>query len=163
MVRVRSVSLEQMEPIASRGELFALLDSCDEPSVPQRCLSGKAAPARSLYRGKSQDEYWHIAPYLSSVSKDELKWIASDLWSAPWGCFVVSKSGMDALYDHFRRFLQVQGTDGKFYLFRFYDPRVLRAFLQSSSPSELQQFYGPVTMFGVAASDGSLNVDTLWL
>lgn len=84
-----------------------------------------------------------------------------DLWQSPWGCFVVSGAGLPKLYDHFRRFLQVKGADGKRYLFRFYDPRVLRAFLASSPPKEVSKFYGPVSLFGVGSEDGSRNVDIL--
>jgi hypothetical protein len=156
---VYTVPLAQLETVAARGELFALLDSCDEPSVPERCR--KRQNARSLYQGTSEEHYWHIAPYLATVSQEELKWIFDDLWKAPWGCFVISAVGLQSLYDHFRRFLQVKGTDGNTYLFRFYDPRVLRAFLNASSPQEITQFYGPVSRFGVSSADCSPNVDML--
>jgi hypothetical protein len=161
MPSTRTVPADRLQAAAARGELFALLDSCDEASVSTRCRNGAGAPAKSLYQGKSDEHFWHIAPYLATISQTELKWILDDLWPSPWGCFVVSGAGMQALYDHFRRFLQVKGSDGKTYLFRFYDPRVLRAFLSSSSPREIEQFYGPVTLFGVGAPDGSQNVDMI--
>jgi hypothetical protein len=160
MTRERTIPAGQLETFASRGELYALLDACDEPSVPQHCLNNPRA--QPLYHGKSQEHHWHIAPYIAAVSAPELKWILEDLWKAPWGCFVVSGAGLQALHDHFRRFLQVKGPEGKVYLFRFYDPRVLRGFLKASSSQEITEFYGPVTMFGVAAQEGRQNVDMLW-
>lgn len=159
MPSVRTVPVAQLEAVAARGELFALLDACDEPAVPERYR--KAPNARSLYQGKSDENYWHMAPYLALVSPADVKFILDDLWKSPWGCFVVSAAGLQSLYDHFRRFLQVKGTDGNTYMFRFYDPRVLRAFLNSSSPQEVAQFFGPVSLFGVGAPDGSKNVDML--
>jgi hypothetical protein len=155
--RSRIIPVNQLEPFASRGELFALLDACDEPSVPQRCFSSAGAPSYSLYKGKSQEHFWHIAPYIATVAPAELKWIVNDLWPAPWGCFIISRAGLYPLYEHFRRFVQVKGADG-----RLYDPRVLRAFLKSSTPNEVQQFYGPVSLFCVGALDGSPHVDVLW-
>jgi hypothetical protein len=163
MPSVRTVPADQLTAVAARGELFALLDACDEPSVSKRCRNSIGAPAKSLYQGKSDEHFWHIAPYLATVSPTELEWILEDLWRSPWGCFVISGAGMQALSNHFRRFLQVKGTDGKTYLFCFYDPRVLRAFLSSSSPKEIERFYGPVSLFGVTAPDGSHNVDMLRL
>jgi len=32
-------------------------------------------------------------------------------------------------------------------IFRYYDPRVLRAYLPTCSPAELNTFFGPVTAF----------------
>jgi hypothetical protein len=162
MGQSRTVPVAQLEPLATRGELFALLDACGEPSVPQRCLNKPSAPAYSLYKGKAQERFWHIAPYIATITPTELKWILEDLWPAPWGCFVVSRGGLDALYAHFRHFLQVQAPDGKQYLFRFYDPRVLRTFLESSTREEVNHFYGPVSQFCVGSADGSHNVDVLW-
>ena len=49
---------------------------------------------------------------------------------------------------HLRRFLLVRrGSDSKKVLFRFYDPRVLRAFLPVCTRSELADFFGPITAF----------------
>jgi Domain of unknown function (DUF4123) len=162
MGRSRVIPVAQLEPFAARGELFALLDACGEPSVPRRCFTGVGAPSYSLYKGKAQERFWHIAPYIATVAPAELKWIVKDLWPAPWGCFIISRAGLYPLYEHFRRFTQVRAPDGKQYLFRFYDPRVLRTFLTSSTQQEVIRFYGPVSLFCVGCQDGSRSVDVLW-
>jgi hypothetical protein len=50
--------------------------------------------------------------------------------------------------EHFRKFLlvKIDGNEGDFY-FRFYDPRVLRAFLPTCAPDEAAEFFGPVRLF----------------
>ncbi|MDX2148572.1 MAG: DUF4123 domain-containing protein [Planctomycetota bacterium] len=51
---------------------------------------------------------------------------------------------------HFRRFLVVRrDATGESAYFRYYDPRILRAFLPACTPTELKQFFGPVVSFHV--------------
>src|SRR5947209_7089547 len=45
---------------------------------------------------------------------------------------------------HFRHFLLVETEDGKLLYFRFYDPRVLRAFLPTCNSDESSEFFGPI-------------------
>ncbi len=164
MPTVRTVPAEQLEAVAARGELFALLDSCDEASVPKRCRNGAGAPAKSLYQGKSDEHFWHIAPYLATVSPTELNWILEDSWAVSVERLQLISGGWPA-----RRHSELTpgaspgpGTDGKRYPDRFHDPRAFpEQHLSSSSPKEIEQFYGPVSLFGVTAPDGSHNVDML--
>ena len=51
----------------------------------------------------------------------------------------------------------VMGPDGKELYFRFYDPRIIRTFLESSTESEVAEFFGPIIRF-VTLSDGMLQV-----
>jgi hypothetical protein len=39
--------------------------------------------------------------------------------------------------------------------FRFYDPRVLKTFLDCCMPAELDDFYGPLDRMGIAAEEGA--------
>ena len=41
----------------------------------------------------------------------------------------------------------VKGADRKKYYFRFYDPRVLQAFLPACTPQEARAFFGPIDRF----------------
>jgi len=60
---------------------------------------------------------------------------------------VHSDAGLKELQEHFRRYLQVQDSEGKKLFFRFYDPRVLRVYLPSCTRKELFTFFGPVRRF----------------
>lgn len=154
-------TLEQLQGFAVEGVLYALLDACDEPSVPVRCDEMESR-AVSLYRGDAQTSYRNIAPYLAQISIHEFDWLLSKLWPSPWGYFVIARSDLATLRTHFRRYLTVKLPDGKKVLFRFYDPRVLKTFLASSQPQEIRDFFGPARAFGVSAPDQHETV-SLWL
>jgi hypothetical protein len=142
-----------LRKFALGGYLYAILDATDAPAVPQKAAELGEQQATSLFRGTAKEEDWAIAPYLAHVEAPVLDWLVATLWQAPWGIFIFSKSGFDELYRHFRRFLAVQLPDGQAWLFRFYDPRVLRTFLTTCLPAERQQFAGPVRGFGVTDPD----------
>jgi hypothetical protein len=157
----QTATIEQLQGFAQDGVLYALLDACDEPSVPVRCdeLSTRAV---SLYRGEAETNYRNIAPYLAQISIHEFEWILTELWPNHWGYFVIARSDLSTLRTHFRRYLTVKLPDGKKVLFRFYDPRVLKTFLASSQPQEIRDFFGPARAFGVS-SPGQIETVSLWL
>ena len=54
---------------------------------------------------------------------------------------------LQTLRAHFRKFLRVKDMKGRNLYFRFYDPRVMAAFLPRCLPNELPEFFGPVKTF----------------
>jgi hypothetical protein len=149
MIQEKAVSLEQLRTLANSGNLYALLDACDEPAVPKRCRQMTAARAVSLYRGDAAVEFGHVAPYLAHLNPDDIDWILAKLWSAPWGYFVIARSDLATLRTHFRHFLKVKLPDNTKVLFRFYDPRVVRTYLDASDLPTRRQFFGPVQALGL--------------
>ena len=139
-------SLQELEELARRepGTLFAVLDACDEPRVPEKVKELGDERAVSLYRGWAEEDYWAIAPYLVQVDEVMLQWIVENLWDTPWGIFAVAQTDLAKLRTHFRRFLKVLDPDGKELYFRFYDPRVLPEFLATCSLEEIGRFFGPI-------------------
>ena len=134
--------------------LFAVIDSCNQPSVPKKIAELGPARAVSLYRGGAEEQYETVAPYLVHVDEPTFDWIDQQLWQSPWGIFASSEVALETLRTHFRHFLTVKGTDGKPYLFRFYDPRILPAFLGSCNRDELVKFFGPVRGYGAKKDEG---------
>ncbi|PSL27431.1 DUF4123 domain-containing protein [Dyadobacter jiangsuensis] len=104
----------------------------------------------SLYRGRSEEEYAAIAPYLFQYDLED----DFDLWlrenaGQSWGIGLVANEPMEVVHKHFRKFLLVQAEDGQELYFRFYDPRVLRVFLPTCDPEQLKEFFGPVLEFHI--------------
>jgi len=146
-------SLEQFSRLSRSGSLYAVLDACKQPEVLQKC--NRLGPRSvSLYRGSAEKDYAHIAPYLVVLDSELIEWIAERIWDRPWGIFVYCDSGHEALRTHLRHFLTVRLPDRSEVFFRFYDPRVLRTFLDSSTPSELETFFGPVRAYAVGETGG---------
>lgn len=144
-----TASLNDLHALAATGRLYAILDACGAPVVAARMELMAKERASSLYRGTAEEDYWAIAPYLVSVDLEFLAWIYETLWSEAWGIFVVAEAPLETLRKHFRRFLKVLDPDGEQMYFRFYDPRVLKTFLPTCSAHELQDFFGPIQVYGI--------------
>lgn len=148
------VAFETLLAVARRGTLWAVLDACDSPDVPEKVEELGASKAVSLYRGKGETDFWAIAPYLARVDEELLTWIKETLWAEPWGIFAEATSDLEKLRTHFRKFLTVEDPGGKKMYFRFYDPRVLRTFLKSADGTELREFFGPIERMLVGREGG---------
>jgi len=158
-VRVGKWTMEDIHTVLETepGSLFAILDACDEPRVPQKVdeLEDRAV---SLYRGSAERDCWAIAPYLAQVDEGLLDWIVENLWDDPWGILAQTTTDLAKLRTHFRRFLMVEDPDGDKMYFRFYDPRVLSTFLTNCTESEAEEFFGPIRRFCVADKEKTLTI-----
>lgn len=134
--------------------VYAVLDACDEPSVPPR-MEELGERAVSLYRGTADAEYSAIAPYLAALDRKLLNWILATVADKPWGFLMEAHVELHELRKHLRRFLTVEDPDGKQIYFRYYDPRVLPVFLHSCLPAEASTFYGPIKRFFVCDESGA--------
>ena len=144
-------TIGELDRFAKSGRLFAVLDACDASAVPEMARELGERRAVSLYRGTADEMYWAIAPYLFAVDTRILAWIKETLWDEPWGIFVIADEKLETLRRHFRRFLVVRAPNGEQWYFRYYDPRVLRTFLNACSADELDEIFGPVQAFGIPA------------
>ncbi len=150
------MSEARLRLLASEGTLWAVLDACDAPDVPARV--GLRGPDKGdcLWKGRTRERYWAVAPWLVNVDLALFDWIRATLWEQPWGLFAEAKSTLDALRGHFRRIHVVEDPAGKRMVFRFYDPRVLRTHLETATAAERAEFFGPVTAYwGVYGEPGA--------
>jgi hypothetical protein len=148
--QTRDATLDEFGRLSERGyNLYVILDACDAPAVPEKVRRLGDGLAGSLYNGTAREDYWAIAPYLCKADPALLRWILETLWHEPWGIAVVSTADLAAVRAHLRRFLIVQSPGGEHWYFRFYDPRVLPVFLESSNEAELREFFGPVQAYAV--------------
>jgi hypothetical protein len=149
-IPTRETTLAELEKLASSGYVYVVLDACDAPAVPEKVRDMGTDRAMSLYNGTAQEEYWAIAPYLCKADTELLEWIKQSLWADAWGIVAISKADFAAVRAHFRKFLMVQSPEGEYWHFRFYDPRVLPVFLESSTAEEARELFGPIQAFAVA-------------
>jgi hypothetical protein len=146
-LHAREGSLQDLRRMAADGRLYAILDACDEPTVPPKITELGPEKAVSLFRGDAEHQQWAVAPYLARVEESLLEWIAATLWSKPWGIFAVAEGDLDSLRKHFRQFLVVEDPEGETMYFRYYDPRILALFLPACTQDELRTFLGPLKAF----------------
>ena len=150
------MSEARLRLLASEGTLWAVLDACDAPDVPARVELRGPENGDCLWKGRTRERHWAVAPWLVNVDLALFDWIRATLWEEPWGLFAEAKTTIDALRGHFRRIHVVEDQAGKRMYFRFYDPRVLRTYLGTATAAEHVEFFGPVTAYwGVLGPPGA--------
>jgi hypothetical protein len=151
------------EILERRGEpLFALLDAARDPSVLP-LLMRSAEPYESLYDEPDAGRLVAVAPYLVSLAPGSklLHGVVARGWGQAWAVFLRSARSLPQLRAHLRQFLIVRSEAGKQMLFRFYDPRVLRAFLPLATPRQSSQLFSEVSAFLVEGVEGAERAELL--
>ena len=109
-------------------------------------------------RWGGQDLPWQLlmtSPYLVELDPDEqfTHYLLRNGWDRHWGIFFHSDADMQKVRRHFRDLLVVRDEKGRKLMFRYYDPRVLRAYLPTCLPGELRTIFGPVNVYLVPGDD----------
>lgn len=144
-----------IERLARTGRLFAAIDAADTQGVADKARELGPLAAVCLYRPKDEREWSEVAPYLFHVDPEVWTWLQGGLAEDPALCiFALGDTNLEGVRRHFRRYLVVQSPAGTKMNFRFYDPRVLVTWLDCCTSRELDDFYGPVSEFGIPTEDG---------
>ncbi|WP_158502295.1 DUF4123 domain-containing protein [Vitiosangium sp. GDMCC 1.1324] len=144
---------------AQRAPLFAVLDAARSGRV-LKLLQGTQDKYQSLYEGPEAEKLSRVAPYLLAVSKDSmtLERLVNDGWGQSWGVYLSCRLPFTDVRRHLRRFLLVESEETREQLyFRFYDPRVLRAFLPGCSPQQWREFFGETECFWMESKEGGIS------
>jgi hypothetical protein len=78
----------------------------------------------------------------------------AESWGQSWGVFLRAPVSFRDARRHLRRLLRAELDDGQRVLFRFYDPRVLRAYLPTCTGDEAAQVFGPAAHYVVEGRRG---------
>ena len=137
-------------------EVLLLLDGARDRSI-QSLIRRSKLDHRCLFLGDLHPVLARAAPYLVQLGRRSpaSRRLIEQVWGRNWGVFVRSPAILQDLRRHFRRFLQVRNEAGKRLLFRFYDPRVLAAYLPTCNRNELSYVFGPVDRFALEGESGS--------
>jgi len=142
--RVLALLREDFQP------LYAVLDAARSPSVLKFLVESKnESESQSLYEGQEGAALIHFAPHLVRLNPDSalLEKVVLRGWGKSWGVFLTCDLALKELRRHFRHFLMARLPDGRQVYFRFYDPRVLRVYLPTCLPEEIDQLFGPVRYY----------------
>jgi len=135
-------------PEVAESRAFAILDAARDEAIYPAILRADCEWC-CLYRGDAATTMAEVAPYLVELNPESrfTPWLFEHAWGNSWGVFLNAPVKMEILQRHFRRFLMVKLPDGRNVYFRFYDPRVLRAYLPTCTPEELLTIFGPIDRF----------------
>lgn len=121
---------------------YAVVDRAVEPHI----LTKAAEYERKtwcLFPEPVDDDFAKVAPYLITLNDEMLSWLKSR--EVPWGFSFVSAESPKAIRAHLRAQMNVsvEGSPETLF-FRYYDPRILWAVLDSLDNVRLNHFMGPV-------------------
>lgn len=136
-----------------RGELqpvYALLDAAVDPDVLKVLYESKEE-RQSLLEGVQGARLVHFAPHLVRLPQKSplLETLVRKAWGKHWGVYIACAKPLPELRAHLRQFLVATVPGNKQLHFRYYDPRILRIFLPTCFPEEINQFFGPVKYFAM--------------
>ncbi len=114
-----------------------------------------------LFAGTLAPELTAAAPHLVQVDSGDRfgSYLLNHGWGNSWGIFLRSSAPLEELRRHFRKFLRVNDFSGRRLFFRYYDPRVLRAYLPTCFAEELNTVFGPVDAFLVEEEGGAGTIE----
>jgi len=132
-------------PRGARSSIWAVLDGARDEQV-WWTIKGSSLEHGCLYAGALSSQLERAAPHLVQLEFDErnTRQLVNRGWGRSWGIFLQTNATLKALQRHLRHFLLVGGPGGKQLLFRYYDPRVMRAFLPTCTVSQLNELFGPI-------------------
>ena len=139
--------------------VYAVLDGASVEQLPQ--LLWEHEPENiCLYRGELEPDIAAVAPYLVKLEYDHpfTRLVCEQGWGKHWGIYIITPAEVDirVLRQHFRKFLMVYDPDGKLIYFRYYDPRVLRAYLPTCNAEDINIVFGPIGSYVLEDEDSSI-------
>lgn len=124
-----------------RDSLYAVLDAAVLDGLLLPLSEMDRRQSFCLLRGEITPDVAHVAPYLCRLQEDAalVEWLEARLGLA-WGYVVESSLAPDQLHLHLRPFTETRGPQGEEWVFRFWDPRVLRSMPGILRPEQAQSF-----------------------
>lgn len=130
-------------------DAWMLVDAARDKQIYGMLLECFYSRHTCLFSGSLRPEIQVVAPYLVHLEYDDpkTKRFIRYAWGNSWGVFLKCDNQLQTLRHHLRTLLTVRDEHGKHLMFRYYDPRVLRAYLPTCTADELQTVFGPIDRF----------------
>lgn len=128
--------------------LYGIVDSARNDEVFRFFLNGEFN-YKSLFEETKDLQLYGVSGFLVECKKESqlFNWMTTKAWGNCSCLFLITKVSFDEILAHFQQFNRVYLEDDEEVFFRFYDPRVLRAYLPTCTKTELDIFFGKVENF----------------
>lgn len=139
---------ECLWPQGERRDIWMIVDGARSPRVFETLLESSFLSS-CLYAGFLPRALEASAPYLVQLEFEDKQSqrLLNRAWGNSWGVLLRCDARLETLRKHLRCFLKVRDQRGQRFLFRYYDPRVMRVYLPTCTSEELRTFFGPIEQF----------------
>lgn len=145
---------------AGMGEkVYAVVDAARDKELVQAARDQGEETVRWLFADNAAAHLANVAPYLIQVPYQSAYPYRGceylDLWGdklgSSAGVLLMTEAPPGVVWSHLRKLFKVTDEDDRRFYFRFYDPRVLRAYLPTCTLAEAKEFLGPIRRILVEA------------
>jgi hypothetical protein len=149
---------EHLWPKGFRRDAWMMVDAARDRRIYGLVLECFHSRNTCLFSGTLAPEIQVVAPYLVRLDYDDQKTrrFIDAAWGNAWGVFLKCDTRLEALRRHLHSCLLARDERGKRFLFRYYDPRILKVYLPTCTAGELRAIFGPIETFSM--EDGSADV-----
>jgi hypothetical protein len=146
--RKRILDLIWPPDLPTRMGVWVVLDGARDERI-YAAVDGCFQEKCCLYAGDLPWQLQMTAPYLVQLDRQDrfTDYLLNNGWGNGWGIFFRSETSMKNVRRHLRGLIRVRDQRGRRLIFRYWDPRVLRAYLPTCFPEELATVFGPVESF----------------
>ena len=146
--KITGEKLRQAIPLQPGERLYGVVDGAQdlELAYEAKCLFGQEIT--SLFAGDMAAAAADVAPYLVPIDPASgylENW--AQRWGKNAGILLTTTAEPARLHAHLREIFVVQDEQGQPFFFRYYDPRVLRAYLPTCNAHELAAFFDQVSAY----------------
>lgn len=135
-------------PHGELRDIWMILDGARDRAIFRMLLEG-GLEYSCLYSGPIPSALEIAAPFLVQLEYQDkaTRRLLERAWGNSWGVVLKCDRSLNNLRRHLRQFLIVRDSRGNRLLFRYYDPRVMRAYLPTCLSDELETLFGPIQCF----------------
>ncbi len=135
------------------GHLYAIVDSARDRKLARAAWGDFNLSRWWLFDSTADSSMSAVAPYLVALpcpseypfdGSGYFDMLAERVGTSSFILIITTANSRD-IWEHLRDLFLLRDEDGRSYFFRFYDPRVLRTFLPTCTPSQVDEFFGPIT------------------
>jgi hypothetical protein len=128
--------------------VYAVIDGAATPALRARIAESDCLSA-CLNRGELPPDVAAASPWLIQLERDApiSAWFLREGWGQGWGIIALSAMDVATMRRHLRTFMIVGLPDGRLVHFRWYDPRILRAYLPTCDAKEAAILFGPISRY----------------
>lgn len=135
---------------------FAVVDCARNPRIHTAVTNSRAESA-CLYNGILSSDLARVSPHIVRLERGSsfVREFYTGGWNDAWGIVLRTTADLISVRRHLRTLAYVRDASGLKLLFRYYDPRVLRAFLPTCDETQLDQLFGPISAFVLDGTHGA--------